>query len=269
MVTWKNIFPKENRYFETNNGILYCGDCLEIMKKFPKKSIDLVIADPPYFLGNKPFENKKKKYKRVVERWDNQWKTKEEYLDWCGKWICETKNILIKGGSVLVFGTFHNAMNLKILLEDFFTFRNFITWFKPNAMPIMLAKKMGVYAYSCEYINYFSKGNAKFFNYDYLKQINGNKQHRDLIIINNRPHSENVGHPTQKPLKLIKQLIETHSKEKDMVLDLFLGSGTTAVVSEKLNRRWIGIELNPEYCEIAKQRIIKEVKDGNLEKYIP
>ncbi len=113
----------------------------------------------------------------------------------------------------------------------------------------------------CEYINYFSKGRVKTFNYDLAKKLNNNKQQRDLLIFK-VCQDKKTGHPSQKPLALMKYLIEIHSKENDIVLDPFLGSGTTGIACKLLNRKFIGIEMNKEYLEIAVARIKAWNKEG-------
>jgi len=263
MSNWKDKFPKEGRYFETEKGILYCGNCLEIMPKFPEEIFQMVYIDPPYNCGKKNFEIREKSYKRICADWDAF--SKEEYKEFMIRLLEECKRTMEKGASILVSGMFHNAFDIFIWLRDEvqFNFRNFITWFKPNAMPIKFAKQIGCYAYSCEYINYFSKGRVKYFNYDLAKKLNKGEQQRDLLVFKVEQNKK-FNHSAQKPLNLMKYLIAIHSRRGNLILDPCLGSGTTAVACEKLDRRWIGIEINSEYCEIAKQRILREVKQLKL-----
>lgn len=246
-------------------------DCLDLLNNLDDESVDLFLLDPPYYMGKKPFENKKKQYKRVVEDWDNQWADIEEYITWCEFWLDPCWHKLKDGGSILITGTFHNIPHIWDTLntmgtyykgdwtKNIWSFRNFITWFKPNAMPIMLAKKMGVYAYSCEYILYYSKDKPAFFDYGYLKELNDGKQHRDIFIINNRPHSESVGHPTQKPLKLWRTLVQAHCPPGGVVVDFFAGSGTTAVVAIETGRNYILGEASEAYCKMIEERIKRYV----------
>ncbi len=234
-------------------------NCMYVIRNLEDESVNCFLLDSPYMMGNKPFKNKAKKYKRVVEDWDNQWPTIKIYKKWCFDWICEMLHKLKLGGSVLIFGTFHSAFSIRsLLIEAGYDFRNFITWFKPNAMPVFMAKQMGVYAYSCEYINYFSKGKVAYFGYDYLKELNDGKQHRDLIIHNNRPHSESVGHPTQKPLGLIKMLVQAHCPQGGLVVDFFGGSGVLGISALRTGRNYILGEASAEYCDMIKLRLIKE-----------
>ena len=240
---------------------LYNLDCLDLIDQLDDESVDLVLVDPPYFMGKKPFINKAKQYKRVVEDWDNQWETLEGYLLWANTWLTRSWDKLKPGGSILITGTFHNIFDIRNDLTNIgYTFRNFVTWFKPNAMPIFMAKQMGVYAYSCEYILYFSKGKVTYFGYDYLKELNDGKQHRDIFIIPNRPHSESVGHPTQKPLKLWRPLVQAHCPDDGLVVDFFAGSGTTGVAAIETGRDYILGEASEAYCKMIEERIKEYVQ---------
>lgn len=124
-----------------------------------------------------------------------------------------------------------------------------------NCPPIFMAKQSGMYAYSCQYINYFSKGRVAFFDYDYLKSENDGKQQRDFIIHPNKPTSERVGHPSQKPLKLIERLVKAHCPEDGIVLDIFSGSGTVALACKNTNRSNISCEISDEYYDMILKRL--------------
>ena len=237
-----------------SNITLYNGDCLEVMKQLPNESIDLVLTDPPYNCGKKKFEIKEKSYKRISQEWDTY--SKKDYKELMIKVFIECKRLLKDGGSILVTGMFQNAFDVNIWKRDEleFKFRNFVTWFKHNAMPIKFAKQIGCYAYSCEYINYFSKGKVRTFNYDEAKQLNDNKQQRDVLIFKVCQDIK-TGHPSQKSIALWEYLVKIHSNENDLILDPFIGSGTTAVACKNLNRKCIGIEKSQLYLEMAKKRL--------------
>ena len=227
------------------------SDALELVKGIDDESVDLVIIDPPYNNKIKDFKIEEKQYVRISESWDDY--TDEEYYELIKSNLIEYKRVMKKGASILVFGSFYNAFDIHILMRELFIFRNFVTWYKSDAMPIKFAKQIGLYAYSCEYINYFSKGKVKTFNYDLAKRLNGNKQQRDVLMFSGL--HENTGHPSTKSLKLIEYLIKIHSKEGDLVLDNFAGSFTTALACEKLRRNWICGDNKKEYVEIGKKRI--------------
>lgn len=246
-----NLYSEEFLY---SNPIIQ-EDCLQALKQIPTETIHLALLDPPYKMGPGKFENKKKSYSRVVEAWDNEWEKPEDYTSWAYEWIKQTNRVLVNGGAILVFCSHHNLANLKHSLDQLMTFRNLIPWYVTNAMPILYAKKIGIYAHSCQYILYYSKGPVRFFDYDYLKKLNDSKQHRDIFIEPSRKHNKTLKHPTRKPDSLIEKLIQAHSKTNDIVLDFFLGSGTTALQAKLLGRRFVGVERNPEYIKEIKWRL--------------
>lgn len=237
---------------------LICGDALRILPKLEDESVDLILTDPPYNCGKKKFGIKEKSYKRISEDWDTY--TKEEYKELMIAIFQEYYRTMKKGASLLITGMFHNAFDTHIWLRDElnFTFRNFITWFKSDAMPIQFAKQIGCYAYSCEYINYFIKGKrTKTFNYDLAKSLNHERQQRDLLNLKvySDIKSKIENHPAQKPSDLWNYLIKIHSRENDLILDSFIGSGTTLKSCLELNRTCIGIEKEKKYIDMTKKRL--------------
>ena len=253
---------------KTNN--IYKGDCREILKKqIPNESIDLIFADPPYNLSGNGLKWKNKglggDWFMVNEKWDKM--TESEYLKFTQGWLAECKRILKSHGSIYVSCTYHNIGELTMALKALgFTPRNIITWHKNNAMPSMTKRS---FTHSCEYVLYFTKGKKWTFNYSELKKFNpdkakdgSEKQMRDLWIMPVCQGKERIkdktgraAHPTQKPENLLERIILASSNKGDVVLDPFLGSGTTAFVAKKLGRKWIGIETDDKYIKIAEKRI--------------
>lgn len=231
------------------------GDNLVVLRKIPTSSVHYILVDPPYNLGEVTFQNTEKQYSRVVEEWDNQWESETDYAMWCWKWLYESQRVLVDGGAISVFCSHHNIKEVKYCLDEMLTFRNMIPWYVTNAMPIKFAKKIGVYAHSCQYILYYSKGPVRHFDYEFLKGINDGKQHRDIFIEPARKHNKNLKHPTRKPDALISKLIQAHSKPDDIVLDFFMGSGTTALNAKRLGRHFIGVDREMEYIEEAIWRL--------------
>ena len=239
---------------------VYNLDCMELLEQLDDESVDCVLVDPPYRMGYKPFTNSVKKYKRRIEAWDDQWLTIGDYIEWCRQWVKSSITKMRTGAPILIFGSWHNIMHLKVMLDEIeeLKFHNFITWFLPNAMPIFMAKKMGVYAHSCQYILYYAKGRVTYFDYEGLKEKNNGKQHRDLLTYNNRSSKEAVGHPTQKPYQLIRDLVVSHCPLDGLIIDFFAGSGTVGVAARDTGRDYILGEISPEYCEMIKERISDE-----------
>ena len=260
-MSWKDIFPKENRYFETDNGILYCGDSLKFMEKFPKESVDLVLTDPPYNIK--------------IDKWDNI----DNYFEWFEKLCIKWKNLLKTDGSIYSFSGYQYGAELKIIFFKYFIYRNWIIWQRPgrgnypnytNSFEfIFFGSKTNKYNFFKLKEKSYLKGKYSFKNLKIYKDKYGWYRYRNLTNIWNVPsivgnNPIKTKHKSQKPIELIEIPIKCSSKERNIVLDCFMGSGTTAVACEKLNRRWIGIEINPEYCEITKQRTLKaKVKGAN------
>jgi site-specific DNA-methyltransferase (adenine-specific)/modification methylase len=166
--------------------------------------------------------------------------------------------------------TYHNVAEIVFIAKKKgFKLNNIITWYKTNAMPNITKR---TFTHATEYVCWFVKGNNWKFNYEKLKEINPHrtkdgkpKQVRDFIdfielpIVQGKERIKSGNgravHPTQKPEKLIELIISASSNENDLVLDPFLGTGTTGIVASKLNRKWIGIEINEEYVKVASKRI--------------
>ena len=249
---------------------IHKGNCVEVMEKeIPNGSIDLIFADPPYnlsgnglkWVGNKTGGD----WFMVNEKWDKM--TETEYLKFTKDWLNACKKVLKPNGSVYVSCTYHNIGELITVLKLLeFTPRNIITWHKNNAMPSMTRRS---FTHSCEYVLFFSKGKKWTFNYSDIKKMNpdkakdgSEKQMRDLWIMPVVQGKERIkdktgraAHPTQKPENLLERIILASSNKNDIVLDPFLGSGTTAVVAKRLDRKWIGIETENKYIKIAEKRL--------------
>ncbi len=244
-MNWKDQFPKENRYYETESGILYNGDCLEIMKEFPEKSVDLVLADPPYNISRKNnFSNMERynSYKGMdFGEWDKGFNIKN--------WI---KYLPIKDNSNFI--CFSSWQNLKIIAEACIlkglSTKRPIVINKINPMPV---NRDRLFLNSFEFGIWAVKGKWTF-----------NRKHKYETALFSCPVVSNINHPTVKHLQPILQLIKILSNVNDLILDPFIGSGTTAVACEKLGRKWIGIEISKKYCEIAKKRIKSEADQKKL-----
>ncbi|MCR4284337.1 MAG: site-specific DNA-methyltransferase [Parcubacteria group bacterium] len=249
---------------------IYLGDCIEVMNnQIDKESIDLIFADPPYNLSGNglKWENNKTggDWYMVNEEWDKM--TAPEYLSFTRKWIGASYRVLKNGGSLYISCTYHNIAEVIITLKQLdFRINNVITWQKTNAMPNMTRR---VYTHSTEFVIWAVKGKKWIFNYDALKKLNPErqkdgslKQMRDfwsLPLVQGKERLKGKDgramHPTQKPEEMLKRIIVASSNKGDLVLDPFLGSGTTAVVAKRLGRNWIGIEVSDKYVKMSERRI--------------
>lgn len=251
------------------------GDCIELMSKIKDNSVDLILTDPPYNASkggvNLPDNKTGGAYYKVNEEWD-KFDKYSDYMDFTRKWIKESDRILSDKGSIMVCCSLHNVAEVIMALKELnYKPLNIITWRKPNAMPSITKRML---THSTEFIIWFSKGKKWTFNYDKMKKYNYGKQLRDVWDFPSCQGPERIKgengrsvHPTQKPLKLFRRLIEMATNEKDLILDPFIGSGTTAIASEELCRRWIGIDNNKEYIELANERINKHHENTKLKDY--
>lgn len=252
---------KNNKYIDTENFTLYNDDCFKRLKKVEPKSVDMIFADPPYFLSSGGVSCHSGKQVSVNKaEWDKS-VTIEEKIRFNRKWIKLCREVLKEDGTIWISGTFHNIYVIGMALElEGFSIINNITWQKPNPAPNLACR---CFTNSTETILWArkqltpKKKGKHTFNYSLMKEINGNKQMKDvwLIPLVKKEEKKYGKHPTQKPLALLERIILASTNEGDLVLDPFNGSGTTGLVSVKLNRRYIGIDKELEYCELTKKRL--------------
>jgi len=241
----------------------YLGDCISVMSQLPEKSVNLILTDPPYNASNGGVDLPDNKtggaYYKVNEEWD-KFNDFKDYLKFTKSWIKEADRILTDGGSIMICCSFHNIGEVIMSLKELnYKLLNLITWKKPNAMPSITKRML---TYSTEFIVWFAKGKRWKFNYENMKKYNYGKQLRDVWDFPSCQGPERIkgedgrsAHPTQKPLKLFERLIEMASEKGDVILDPFIGSGTTALASEILERKWIGIDSNQDYIKLANERV--------------
>lgn len=285
---------------------LWQGDCLEYITKISDESVDLVIADPPYF-------------KVVAEKWDYMWRTESDYFQWTANWVAEVTRVLRKGGSLYLFGYFRVLGHLLSILDDYgLEFRQQIVINKGiQAVAGRATKSYKMFPNVTESILFLYKDSKPYVK-QFLKQrqldlgLTSKEINEALGVKSNgggmwsiytgknvckqlptedfwgklseilqfdipyerisQTFNPQVGltdvwddidfygeskrfHPTQKPLKLIERLVQASSNKGDVILDPFMGSGTTGVACKHLDRNFIGIELDPNYFKLAKERI--------------
>jgi len=244
---------------------IYEGDCLEVMRQWPDACVDHCIADPPFNMSKKKglgwaFSS----HVTMQETWDRF--SKDEFFEFNVNWLREVCRVVKPNGNILVFGTYHNVYQLGFILRDVLDRRilNSIIWFKPNAQPNITARTL---TESTEQIiwavnNTPSKAKKWTFNYWEAKELAGGRQMRNLWEMPYTPPSERrFGKvPAQKPEALLKQLLVVCTKEKDLVLDCFAGTGTTGVMAENLNRPWILIEKEPAHVAVIRRRLAETRK---------
>lgn len=252
-------------YYETELGKLYHGDCLEILPHL--EPVDLVLTDPPYGHNNnnndmianweaiyggrnKPKKVDESEYRPIA----NDGPEANEIFKNCLPIFAE----LLKPGCCCCCcccgggGPDPQFARWSLWLDEHIPFKQMIVWDKgPMGMghhyrrsyeTVLVAQKNGA---ACKWFDTTNRiENIIRPTHGFAPKIIPNKDQ----------------HPTVKPVGLMAFFIQLHTEEKDIVIDPFLGSGTTAIACERLNRRWIGIEINEKYCRIAKKRIQQELK---------
>lgn len=246
-----------NPYFKLGNVSLYNADALDLLKSFPNNSVDLIFADPPYFLSNGGITCHSGKMVLVDKgEWDKESSafSMDEFNYY---FLKESQRIIKDTGSIWVSGTFHNIYSIGYHMQKLqMKILNNITWQKTNPAPNLSCR---MFTHSTETIIWARKSERSkhYFNYEAMKLENDGKQMKDVWSFPTVKKSEKKfgKHPTQKPLDLLKRIVLSSSKEGDLVLDPFVGSGTTGVACLELNRKFIGIDNNDDYLTIAVSRI--------------
>lgn len=246
-------------YFKSVNGSfsLINGDTFKVLKKIEDKTFDIIFADPPYFLSNNGITCSGGKMISVNKGdWDKSLTLKEKH-SFNKRWIKECYRILKDTGTIWISGTLHNIYSIGMALEESgFKILNNITWQKTNPPPNLACK---TFTHSTETILWARKDlkNVKYtFNYDAMKQMNANKQMKDVWTTSlTKPSEKKQGkHPTQKPLEILDKIILASTKENDLILDPFCGSSTTGISAVKLGRKYIGIDNEKEYLDLSIRR---------------
>ena len=239
------------------------GDSLELLKKIPDKSIDLVFADPPYNLQLRDtlYRPDQTTVEAVTNDWD-KFDTYQAYDKFCLVWLKECKRVLKDGGALWVIGSYHNILRLGTSIQNLgFWILNDIIWHKTNPMPNFRGTRFTNAHETLLWCTTSRK--AKYtFNYQNLKELNEGKQmrsdwHIPICAGKERLREDNNqrSHPTQKPEALLYRIMVSSTNTGDTVLDPFLGSGTTAVMAKKLQRNFIGFEQDQDYIKLAKKRL--------------
>ncbi len=246
---------------------IFFGDSVREIKKIPNNFIDLIVTDPPYTI--------KKDFGQGTVHSIKE----KDFSIWCEDWVAECARILKTNGSIYICINWEASSIIETLLKKYFIVRNRITWkrdkgrgakknWKNNMEDIWFATKSDDYTFNLEdvkvrkeviapYVD--QKGNPKDW-----QEIDGQKFRMthpsniwtDLTVpFWSMP--ENTEHPTQKPEKLIERIILASSNKNDLVFDPFMGSGTTAIVAKKLNRKYLGFEIEKRFYTLSKIRLQK------------
>ena len=238
------------------------GDCIDEMRKIPSESVDLIFADPPYNLqlGGDLYRPNQTKVDAVDDDWD-KFSSFESYDKFTKDWVEQAQRILSKNGAIWVIGSYHNIFRVGKIMQDLgFWILNDVVWIKSNPMPNFKGTRFNN---AHETLIWASKNQSSkpTFHYKSMKIANDDKQMRSDWYIPICSGAERIkvngvkAHSTQKPEALLRRVIVSTTNEGDVILDPFMGSGTTGAVAKKLGRNFIGIEKDKDYVKIATDRI--------------
>ena len=248
---------KDGIFLETgfNLNNIYNIDCLDLMKKIKDNSTDLIFSDPPYNLSKSNFKMKFSKsggadLNTNKGKWD--YFKNDDYEIFTKKWLEESFRILKENGSIWVAGSYHNIYMVGYIMQKIgFEILNEVLWHKSDATPNMSCTR---FVADHENFIWARKGKKHTFNYAIMKNLNEGKQMRSLWTRGKTAGGKRI-HPTQKPEWLLERIIMATSVPENIVFDPFMGSGTTAVISKKLNRNFIGAEIDKEYYKKSIERL--------------
>ena len=231
------------------------GDCFKLLREFDFK-FNCIFADPPYFLSNGGISIQSGKVVCVDKgEWDKG-KSQQEMMEFNMEWLSLCRDKLKDNGTIWISGTYHNIFSVANCLSELgYKILNVVTWAKTNPPPNISCR---YFTYSTEFIIWARKSEKKphYYNYDLMKQINGDKQMTDVWHLPAIARWEKScgKHPTQKPLSLLARILMASTKPGEWVLDPFCGSSTTGIAANLLGRRYLGIDQEKLFIEISKNR---------------
>ena len=246
---------------------LYQGNAMDLLSKI-KGQVDMVFADPPYFLSKGFTITRENGYVRTFDKgeWDKI-TTPDKIKEFNFNWLRLCREKLKDNGTIWVSGTYHNIFQVAtcLIVLDF-KILNVVVWQKSDP-PITFTEQR--FNFSAEYIIWARKSQTKahYFNYDLMKILNGGVHMPDVWKIPSVGMWEKKcgKHPTQKPLRLLYRIILSSTKEGDIILDPFAGSCTTGIAANLLGRKFIGIDQELEFLELGKRRKENILESKNAE----
>lgn len=258
--TMKNIKP----FFEKPRFTLYHADCLDVLGQLPENSVDMVFADPPYFLSSGTFTCQNGRMVPVKKAdWDLS-KGMEADFEFQRAWIGAVRRVLKPEGTLWVSGTYHSIYQCGMAIQlAGFKILNDISWFKPNASPNLSCR---YFTASHETLIWAVKDPKAKHRFNYHEMRDGNwprdkwkKPHTQMRSVwwidTPRPMEKTFGkHPTQKPIDLLQRIVLASTDRNDLILDPFAGSSTTGLAAYYYDRKYVGIDTDEQYLELSKKR---------------
>jgi site-specific DNA-methyltransferase (adenine-specific) len=234
--------------------MLHEGDCIQVMSAMPSGKVDMIFADPPYFLSNGGLSIHNGK---VVSVNKGDWDKKSNCPDtqaFTTAWLSQCYRLLKDDGTIWVSGTTHNIFEVQTVMAKLgFHLINMIIWHKVDPPPLIYKNK---FKFSYEMILWMGKSKDHTFNYQEMFKSVGEEMHDVWNLAAVQMQEKTFGyHPTQKPEALLERIILASTQPNQVVLDPFMGSGTTCAVAKRLGRKFVGIEKDKEFFRIASKRV--------------
>lgn len=256
---------------------VFCEDAFTKMKEIPSNSIDMVFVDPPYNLQLKSelWRPNNTKVDAVDDDWD-KFDSFGEYDRFTAKWLKDCRRVLKDTGTIWTIGTYHNIFRVGALMQDAgFWILNEIAWVKDNPIPNFKGVRFTNSIETLIWAKKSKEAKGYTFNYQFMKKYNEGKQMRSdwyFPICNGKERLKdkdgNKVHPTQKPEALLERIILSSTREGDVVLDIFAGTGTTGVVAKRYGRKYILIEKDKNYCEWIRKRLASTKREYRQERLV-
>jgi site-specific DNA-methyltransferase (adenine-specific) len=257
------IFRSENPFIR-----LYQGNCLELLDdiaaKYPDGRFDAIFADPPYFLSNGGITCHAGKMVRVDKGdWDKS-RGPELNHEFNVEWLRRCQRVLKPNGTIWVSGTHHVIFSVGYAMQQLgYKILNDIAWEKPNPPPNLSCR---YFTHSTETILWAAKNEdtKHLFNYSLMRKIAGGRQMKTVWTMQASRNGEKAfgKHPTQKPIALVERCLLASTDSGDLVLDPFMGAGTTGIACIRTQRKFTGMELDQEHAQLAKKRIQFEIENS-------
>jgi site-specific DNA-methyltransferase (adenine-specific) len=257
--------PPRLAYRDETRGLrLYHGDCLDFLDavaaKYPEGWFDTIFADPPYFLSNGGITCQAGRRVKVDKGiWDKS-QGVEATHQFNLEWLRRCQQVLKPNGTIWVSGTLHVIFSVGHAMQQLgYRILNDITWEKPNPPPNLGCR---CFTHSTETVIWAAKSESSkhTFNYQQMRELNRGKQMKTVWTITSATGEEkSLGkHPTQKPVALVERCLLASTNPGDLVLDPFMGAGTTAIAALRTGRRCVGVESDRNYVELAVSRLEAE-----------
>ena len=267
-----SVLPAPTLAFRDDpSGIfLYQGECLSLLDRIidrhPAGVFDAIFADPPYFLSNGGITCQNGRMVKVDKgSWDKS-RGAELNHEFNVEWMRRCQRVMKPNGTIWISGTQHVIFSVGFALQQLgFKILNDIAWEKPNPPPNLSCR---FFTHSTETVLWAAKNlkSKHTFNYARMREANGGKQMKSVWRMKAPASAEkrHGRHPTQKPLVLLERCLLASTNPGDLVLDPFLGSGTTAVACARLGRRCVGLEMDAAFHETARKRVLDEMNEAGF-----